>query len=90
MPQDKYYCTACHKTFTDPYISSDCYEHFGSLSYLTTNVCPHCHDELFIQLLRCDCCGRPIEYNYDDTYIETINGEIYCGDCYTIKNTDDI
>lgn len=80
MESNLFCCLECEKTFSEPFVSKDKLEHFGSPCSLNTNLCPYCYSGEIAPAHKCDVCNKPI----DGTYIETINGDILCDDCYTV------
>lgn len=76
-----YICLDCEEIFDDP---KYCVEKHGldSPPYETWNGCPHCGGWDYVEAIKCDICGNYIT----DDYVETIDGNIYCENCYSIKN----
>lgn len=47
--------------------------------------CPKCGGT-YVGTIECDSCGNYVT----NDYIETIDGSIYCENCYSIKNVEDL
>lgn len=79
-----YVCLDCGKLFAEPELIVEKHgldyppydEYFG---------CPECGGA-YAEAPECDCCGHYIT----NDYVETIDGLIYCEDCYSIKNIEDL
>ena len=52
----------------------------------TSWQCPHCKSTDVYNAVLCDGCN---EYFCGD-YVQVSNGNIYCEECFVIKDTDDV
>ena len=77
-------CLDCNKTFDEP----KCFQERHGLESPPFEVwhgCPYCSSYLYVEAIECDICHKYIT----DEYITTVNGDIYCENCYTRRNIYD-
>lgn len=79
-----YKCAYCGKIFEEPKKYYETTEFWGAKTTYEELISPCCKDG-FVETFQCDCCG---EYITGD-YILTQNNNIYCEDCYEVRNIDD-
>ena len=78
-----YICLECGHVFEEP-------RHFSERHNLDTPPyeqiigCPCCAGA-FAKAIQCDICGKYIE----GEYVKTVYEDIYCSDCYTVKDIAD-
>lgn len=77
-----YVCLDCGETFSFPEIIIEKHG-LDSPPYEESIGCPTCGGA-FVETMSCDICGEYIT----NEYVETIDGSIYCEDCYSVKNVE--
>lgn len=75
-----YICRSCESVFDDPRLVVEKHG-LHCAPYETFSCCPMCGCD-FVPLPQCDGCGSYITGDY----VELNNGEVYCTECYEIKN----
>lgn len=83
-----YCCPDCNKVYEQDEVEvyHERGEAWGSEYVTTEYLCPICNNNVFqIDTVNyCDCCNEPCLYDY----IETIDGNFYCSNCYKLKDID--
>ncbi len=79
-----YVCLDCGKLFDSP---KKIIEKHGldSPPYEEFYACPKCGGA-YVETTICNVCGNYIT----NDYIETADGNIYCENCYILKNVEDL
>ena len=54
--------------------------------YEKLQVCPQCYGENISTAIYCDLCSCAIH----GEYIVTVDGDVFCDDCYVKRNVEDL
>ena len=79
-----YLCLDCGQLFEKPEKYTE-YHGLDHPPYEVLSGCPACGGA-YVETFQCDAC---LEYITDD-YVHTADGRIYCENCYSINNVEDI
>lgn len=79
-----YLCLDCGQLFEHPRRYAENYG-VDDLPCEVIYGCPNCSGA-YVETFKCDACFEYITYDY----VHTADGRIYCENCYSINNVEDL